>query len=106
MFANRIRKNRKRLSSWRQARAGECYRLYDADMPEYAVAVDMYGEHAACSGVPGAQAVSIPRRRRRRLEEVQAALPEALGVAAMTLSTSSVSASAAAEQYEKQGQQR
>ncbi|MBD2859136.1 bifunctional 23S rRNA (guanine(2069)-N(7))-methyltransferase RlmK/23S rRNA (guanine(2445)-N(2))-methyltransferase RlmL [Spongiibacter sp. KMU-158] len=44
MFANRLKKNIKRLEKWRRRENIECYRVYDADMPEYAVAVDCYGE--------------------------------------------------------------
>ncbi|MBW6495711.1 MAG: bifunctional 23S rRNA (guanine(2069)-N(7))-methyltransferase RlmK/23S rRNA (guanine(2445)-N(2))-methyltransferase RlmL, partial [Burkholderiaceae bacterium] len=43
MFANRLRKNLKSLGKWARSQGIECYRLYDADMPEYAVAVDLYG---------------------------------------------------------------
>jgi len=42
MFANRLRKNRRRLAKWLTQTGVGCYRLYDADMPEYAVAVDVY----------------------------------------------------------------
>jgi 23S rRNA (guanine2445-N2)-methyltransferase / 23S rRNA (guanine2069-N7)-methyltransferase len=42
MFANRIRKNLKQLSAWQRREAVGCYRLYDADMPEYAFAIDLY----------------------------------------------------------------
>ncbi|GAB5450029.1 MAG: bifunctional 23S rRNA (guanine(2069)-N(7))-methyltransferase RlmK/23S rRNA (guanine(2445)-N(2))-methyltransferase RlmL [Halioglobus sp.] len=81
MFANRLRKNRKRLSSWLRKEGIECYRLYDADMPEYAVAVDVYGDyvHVAEYKAPA----TIPEETAaRRLEEVRAALPQALEVPA------------------------
>lgn len=42
MFANRLKKNRKNLGKWARQNNITCYRLYDADMPEYAVAVDLY----------------------------------------------------------------
>ncbi len=42
MVANRLRKNRKALKSWLKQANTDCYRLYDADMPEYAAAVDWY----------------------------------------------------------------
>lgn len=79
MFANRIRKNRKRLASWVKREGIECYRLYDADMPEYAVAVDLYGDavHVAEYQAPGGV---DPDAAERRLDEVRAALPQALGV--------------------------
>ena len=42
MFANRLRKNIKKLTKWAKRHDIHCYRLYDADLPEYAVAVDLY----------------------------------------------------------------
>src|SRR5690606_20664729 len=42
MFANRLQKNLKQLGKWARREAVECYRLYDADMPEYALAIDLY----------------------------------------------------------------
>ncbi|ALG68634.1 bifunctional 23S rRNA (guanine(2069)-N(7))-methyltransferase RlmK/23S rRNA (guanine(2445)-N(2))-methyltransferase RlmL [Beggiatoa leptomitoformis] len=42
MFANRLQKNLKSLGSWAKQDDIRCYRLYDADMPEYAIAVDKY----------------------------------------------------------------
>ena len=42
MFANRLRKNLKKLTKWIKQNQVHCYRLYDADLPEYAVAVDVY----------------------------------------------------------------
>jgi 23S rRNA (guanine2445-N2)-methyltransferase / 23S rRNA (guanine2069-N7)-methyltransferase len=42
MLLNRLRKNQKHLGRWARRNAVQCYRLYDADLPEYAVAVDLY----------------------------------------------------------------
>lgn len=47
MVANRLRKNLKRLKSWRQREDIDCFRAYDADLPEYAAAVDVYTEEGA-----------------------------------------------------------
>jgi 23S rRNA (guanine2445-N2)-methyltransferase / 23S rRNA (guanine2069-N7)-methyltransferase len=44
MVANRLRKNLKKLKSWRLRNNVSCYRVYDADLPEYAAAVDIYQE--------------------------------------------------------------
>jgi 23S rRNA (guanine2445-N2)-methyltransferase / 23S rRNA (guanine2069-N7)-methyltransferase len=41
-FANRIKKNLKKLSHWVKQNHINCYRVYDADLPEYAVAIDLY----------------------------------------------------------------
>ena len=42
-FANRLRKNRKKLGKWARREGFEAWRCYDADIPEYAVSVDVYG---------------------------------------------------------------
>lgn len=42
MFANRLQKNVKHLKKWRQREDIACYRVYDADLPDYAVAIDLY----------------------------------------------------------------
>ena len=42
MVAARIRKNRARLKSWISRSGASNYRVYDADIPEYSAAVDLY----------------------------------------------------------------
>lgn len=42
MLANRLRKNLRTLGKWAKRQGISCYRLYDADMPEYALAIDVY----------------------------------------------------------------
>lgn len=42
MVANRLRKNQKRLKKWVKHNDINAYRIYDADMPEYAMALDYY----------------------------------------------------------------
>lgn len=42
MLINRLEKNRKKLSTWLKKQNIDCYRLYDADIPEYAAAIDYY----------------------------------------------------------------
>ncbi len=42
MFANRLAKNIKHLSRWLRKENISCYRVYDADIPQYAFAIDIY----------------------------------------------------------------
>ncbi|WP_018693610.1 bifunctional 23S rRNA (guanine(2069)-N(7))-methyltransferase RlmK/23S rRNA (guanine(2445)-N(2))-methyltransferase RlmL [Algicola sagamiensis] len=44
-FFKRLEKNTKKLKKWLKQENIDCYRLYDADIPEYNFAVDVYGEH-------------------------------------------------------------
>ncbi|MEM6988649.1 MAG: THUMP domain-containing protein, partial [Pseudomonadota bacterium] len=45
-LVNRIKKNQRTLGKWAKREGIACYRLYDADLPEYALAIDLYGDHA------------------------------------------------------------
>ena len=102
MFGNRIRKNRKRLSSWVKREQVSCYRLYDADMPEYAVAVDVYGSCAHVAEYKAPRGVA-EEAAARRLGDVRAALPEALGIPAEDIVYKQRSRQRGSEQYQKQG---
>ncbi|MBD8527496.1 bifunctional 23S rRNA (guanine(2069)-N(7))-methyltransferase RlmK/23S rRNA (guanine(2445)-N(2))-methyltransferase RlmL [Pseudomarimonas arenosa] len=42
MVANRLRKNLKKLKRWREREQVSCFRAYDADLPEYSAAIDVY----------------------------------------------------------------
>ncbi|WP_295361047.1 bifunctional 23S rRNA (guanine(2069)-N(7))-methyltransferase RlmK/23S rRNA (guanine(2445)-N(2))-methyltransferase RlmL [Arenimonas sp.] len=44
MVANRLRKNLRNSKSWRAREGVTCFRAYDADLPEYSAAVDVYEE--------------------------------------------------------------
>lgn len=86
MVANRLRKNLRQLKSWRAREAVDCFRTYDADLPEYAAAINVYTEaddpdavwlhvqeYAAPAEIPEADA-------RRRLRELLAAARDVFGL--------------------------
>jgi 23S rRNA (guanine2445-N2)-methyltransferase / 23S rRNA (guanine2069-N7)-methyltransferase len=82
MFANRLRKNLKLLDPWALREHVECFRVYDADMPEYAFAIDLYGRegrHAYVQEYAPPKTVNQESARERR-REVLAVLPEVLAV--------------------------
>lgn len=79
MFANRLRKNLKHLGKWAKQEGIECYRLYDADMPEYAVAVDLYGTRVHVQEYEAPRTVD-PEQAALRLKEVLSALPQVLNL--------------------------
>jgi 23S rRNA (guanine2445-N2)-methyltransferase / 23S rRNA (guanine2069-N7)-methyltransferase len=76
-FINRLHKNNRHLGRWASREGIRCYRLYDADLPDYAVAIDRYEqwlhvqEYAAPSSID-------PERAQQRLTQVLAVLPAAL----------------------------
>lgn len=101
MFANRLIKNRKRLAAWVKREQVDCYRLYDADMPEYAVAVDIYGEFVHVAEYQAPKQVSVEDAQ-RRLDEVRSALPGALGVPASRIVYKQRSRQRGTSQYTRQ----
>lgn len=79
MFANRLQKNLKQLGKWARREGIECYRLYDADMPEYALAVDLYRDWVHVQEYAPPRSID-PEKAQARLLDALAAIPQALGV--------------------------
>jgi len=103
MLANRLNKNLKTLGKWAEREGIECYRLYDSDMPEYALAIDLYRdfvhvqEYAAPASVDKARAEA-------RLEEALTAIPTVLKVTPEKLVVKRRQRQRGSEQYQRQGQ--
>ena len=77
---NRLMKNLKELQPLMKEQGVECYRIYDADMPEYAAAIDFYmgkwivvSEYAAPKEIPVEDTM-------RRLDELIQATERATGI--------------------------
>ena len=66
-FANRLRKNLRTIGRWAAQQGIECHRLYDADIPEYNIAVDRYGERVVVQeyAAPPSIAEDVAARRLR-----------------------------------------
>ncbi len=87
MFGNRLRKNAASLGLWARKEGVACYRVYDADMPEYAFSIDLYAASADPSAprfayvqeyAPPAT-IDLAKARARR-EEAFSVIPEVLDV--------------------------
>jgi len=103
MFANRLRKNLQRLDPWAEREHIDCFRVYDADMPEYAFAIDLYGRgarHAYVQEYAPPKTVNQESARERR-REVLAVLPEVLSVPIALVHSRVRKPQKGAEQYEK-----
>jgi 23S rRNA (guanine2445-N2)-methyltransferase / 23S rRNA (guanine2069-N7)-methyltransferase len=71
MFANRLHKNLKSLGAWARAEDIACFRVYDADMPEYAFAIDIYANaerHVCVQEYEAPETVDAQAARARRDE--------------------------------------
>lgn len=80
-LANRLRKNLRKLKAFIRRGHTNAYRIYDADLPEYALAIDRYADwlHVQEYAPPKTVDASVAQQR---LTEALGILPEVLGVEA------------------------
>ena len=107
MFANRLRKNLQRLDPWAEREHIDCFRVYDADMPEYAFAIDLYGReprHVYVQEYAPPKTVNQESARERRREAL-AVLPEVLAVPIAQVHSRVRKPQKGSEQYEKRDSQ-
>lgn len=105
MLVNRIAKNQKKLLPWRKRQDIRCYRLYDADLPEYAFALDIYENwaHVQEYAPPG----TIDKTKAEdRLNRAIAILPDILGIPASHIIVKQRQRHKNKEQYEKQSDEK
>lgn len=86
-FAARLRKVARERRKWAAREGVHCYRLYDADLPEYACAIDLYEGAAESEGILYAHVAeyAAPKsvdevQARARFEDVLAVVPAVLGI--------------------------
>src|SRR5690606_16259061 len=104
MFANRLRKNLKTLGKWAKQNGVECYRLYDADMPEYALAIDLYRDWVHVQEYAPPRSVD-PDKAQARLLDALAAIPVALDIPADKVVIKRRERQTGTHQYERQDEQ-
>jgi 23S rRNA (guanine2445-N2)-methyltransferase / 23S rRNA (guanine2069-N7)-methyltransferase len=80
MFANRLRKKLRTLGKWAKQEGVTCYRLYDADIPEFNVAVDLYGDEVHLQEYEAPDGTDVDRAE-ARLEAASIVDSDVLGVA-------------------------
>lgn len=73
-FANRLAKNIKKIEKWAKQQGIDAYRLYDADLPEYNLAVDRYGDHIVVQEYAAPKNIDENKARQRLLDAVSATL--------------------------------
>ncbi len=106
-FANRLKKNLKKLSNWAKQNRISCYRVYDADLPEYAVAVDIYqGAETWVNVQEYEPPKSIDQHKAdQRLAGLLAEIPRVLGVPSDQVFLKIRRKQKSTDQYEKHGDQ-
>jgi 23S rRNA (guanine2445-N2)-methyltransferase / 23S rRNA (guanine2069-N7)-methyltransferase len=110
MLVNRLQKNLKQLEKWARKNDINAYRLYDADMPEYSAAIDVYCGQTQ-PGKPAqwyanVQEYAAPKsvdedRAAQRFSEIELAVPYALDIPAERISYKQRRRNKGTQQYEK-----
>ena len=80
MFHNRLKKNYQHLKKWAARQSVDCYRVYDADLPDYAFAIDCYGEYVVVQEYAPPPSIHVHKAEQRSLEAMQV-IPLVLAVA-------------------------
>ena len=70
-LANRLRKNQRRLARRLQREGITCYRLYDADLPEYNLVVDVYGDWVHVQEYAAPPEIDPDKAQRRLAEAIE-----------------------------------
>ncbi len=105
MFANRLRKNLRTLGKWAEGENISCYRLYDADVPEFNLAVDLYDDHAHVQEYEAPYSVD-PGRAAARLEAALVQVREVLSLSKDQVHLKIRRRQRGGSQYDKKEEQR
>lgn len=103
MFANRLKKNLKGLQKWLNTAQTNAYRIYDKDMPEYAFAIDRYGDKVLLQEYAPPASVD-PKASERRLLDAIEVLPQVLNIEPEQIVSKTRSRQQGKQQYQKQAQ--
>lgn len=110
MLVNRLQKNLKLLEKWAGKNDISCYRLYDADMPEYSAAIDIYRGQTQPNRAPGlyahVQEYAAPKsvdeeKAAARFAEIEQAVPFVLDIPDAHISYKQRRRNKGTSQYEK-----
>ena len=99
-FANRLRKNLLKMNKWAKTLGLEAYRVYDADVPEYAAAIDYYKGYYVISTYKAQNKVSEKIEKRHELDMLGATI-EVTGVSGSKVILKSREVKKGNSQYER-----
>ena len=108
-FANRLRKNARLRRKWAKREGVSCYRVYDADLPDYSAAIDLY---EGCPQTPGRWLVIAeyaapktidPALAQARMLDILAIAPRILNVLPQNVHAKTRIQSRGGSQYGKRG---
>ncbi|MBF9000468.1 bifunctional 23S rRNA (guanine(2069)-N(7))-methyltransferase RlmK/23S rRNA (guanine(2445)-N(2))-methyltransferase RlmL [Vibrio nitrifigilis] len=103
-FANRLKKNINKIGKWAKREGLDCYRIYDADLPEYNVAIDIYLDHLVIQEYAAPKDIPEEKAKRRLTDIIRAAI-QVLDMDANNVVLKVREKKKGTSQYQKLGQQ-
>jgi 23S rRNA (guanine2445-N2)-methyltransferase / 23S rRNA (guanine2069-N7)-methyltransferase len=100
MVANRLRKNLRKLMPWLKNANTNAYRVYDADLPEYAAAVDLYNGQVHVQEYAAPKTIAEDAAE-RRLRELLSAVAHVFAVSPTRIALKTRQRNKGKQQYEK-----
>lgn len=73
-FSNRLKKNLNKISKWAKRESLDCYRIYDADLPEYNVAIDVYCDNLVIQEYAAPKDIPEEKAKRRLTDVIRASI--------------------------------
>ncbi|MFW2159943.1 bifunctional 23S rRNA (guanine(2069)-N(7))-methyltransferase RlmK/23S rRNA (guanine(2445)-N(2))-methyltransferase RlmL [Acinetobacter beijerinckii] len=100
-FTNRLQKNMQNLKKWAVKENIYCLRLYDADLPDFNVAVDLYGDRLHVQEYAPPKTID-PEKAKKRFNLALAAIRAVTGLNRDAIFIKTRAKQAGANQYTKQ----
>jgi 23S rRNA (guanine2445-N2)-methyltransferase / 23S rRNA (guanine2069-N7)-methyltransferase len=73
-FSNRLKKNIGKIGKWARKEQLDCYRIYDADLPEYNVAIDIYLDNLVIQEYAAPKDIPEEKAKRRLTDIIRASI--------------------------------
>lgn len=104
-LSNRLKKNLKHLKKWSKRTGNTCYRLYDADLPDFAFAIDIYNDWAHIQEYAAPKFID-PALATVRREIMLSTLPAILDIPSEQCVLKTRQRQKGTQQYERQAKRR
>ncbi len=101
-FANRLRKNLKKTIKWAEQNDISCFRVYDRDMPDYNLTIDLYSKWVHVHQYAPPKSID-PQLDASRMAAAVKSIKEILGVRSNRLFIKARERQKGKKQYEKKG---
>jgi len=102
---NRLKKNYKHIGRWARKNKVQCFRLYSADIPEYAAAIDIYADKVHVQEFQAPSTIEI-NKAKQRFDLLIDVIPEVLGLNKQDIIVKTRRQQKGLSQYEKQSEDR